>query len=90
MNVKQLCAHITNFGFDLVGAEFAFDVKYHIAKEMAGNRTSLIWVRDQDAPLMIGNPSTLGCYRSLIEAEDYSYLMNDGGVIQIALTYEGR
>ena len=90
MNVKQLCAHITNFGFDLVGAELALDVKYHIAKEMAGNRTSLIWVRDQDAPLLIGNPSTLDCYRSLIEAKDYSYLMNDGGVIQIALTYDGR
>ena len=90
MNVKQLCAHITNFGFDLVGAELALDVKYHIAKEMAGNRTSLIWVSDQDAPLLIGNPSTLDCYRSLIEAKDYSYLMNDGGVIQIALTYDGR
>ena len=90
MNVEQLCAQITNFGFDLVGAELALDAKPHIAREISGNRTSLIWVRDRNAPLMIGNPSTLDCYRSLVEAKDYSYLMNDGEVIQIALTYDGR
>lgn len=39
---------------------------------------------------MTGCPSTVDCYRSLIKASDYSYLMNDGGVIQIALTYDGR
>ena len=90
MNVEKLCAHITNFGFDLIGAELALDAKPHVAEEVSGNRKSLIWVRDRDAPLMIGNPSTFDCYRSLVEARDYSYLMNDGGVIQIALTYEGR
>lgn len=89
MNVEKLCAHITNFGFDLIGAELALDAKPHVAEEDSGNRKSLIWVRDRDAPLMIGNPSTFDCYRSLIEAKDYSYLMSDGGVIQIALTYDG-
>ena len=49
-----------------------------------------MWVRDRDRPLMVENPSTIDCYRTLIEAQDYSYLMNDGAVIQIALTYDGR
>ena len=89
MNVEKLCAHITNFGFDLVGAELALDANPHIAKEISGNRKSLIWVRDQRAPLMIANPSTFDCYRSIIKTKDYSYLMSDGGVIQIALTYDG-
>lgn len=38
---------------------------------------------------MIDNPSTVGDYISIIEKRDYSYLMNDGGVIQIAFVYDG-
>ena len=79
MNVEKLCTHITNFGFDLVGAELALDANSHVATKMSENRTSLKWVRSRDIPLMVGNPSTFDGYRSLIETKDYSYLMNDGG-----------
>ena len=90
MNVEKLCTHITNFGFDLVGAELALDANSHVATKMSENRTSLKWVRSRDVPLMIGTPSTFDGYRSLIETKDYSYLINDGGVIQIALKYDGK
>lgn len=42
MNVEKLCEHITRFGFDLVGAEFALDAKPHIPTKISHNRTSLM------------------------------------------------
>lgn len=87
MNVKNLCKDITDFGFALVESGFALDANFHVADE---NKKTLMWVRDRREPVMIDDPSNINCYLSLIEKRDYSYLMSDGGVIQIAFAYDGR
>ncbi len=48
-----------------------------------------MWVRDENSSLMTANPSKVGDYLSLLERRDYSYLMHDGGIIQIAFIYDG-
>ena len=90
MKVGRLCRHITELGFALIEKGFALDAQVHVTCKRPGNRKSLMWSRDRNERLMIDDPSNVDCYLSLIERKDYSYLMNDGGVIQIAVTYHGR
>jgi len=88
MNVEALCKRITDFGFMLLGAEFALDVKPHVIKGLPAKKKALQWARREDSPLMAGNPSRISDYLSIVETRDYSYLMNDGGVIQIAFVFD--
>ena len=90
MNIETLCRHVTYFGFTLLGAEFALDAKQHKIKSLSTTKKSLIWTREKDSPLMIENPSRIRNYLSILQRQDYSYLMNDGGVIQIAFVYDGN
>ena len=87
MNVESLCKRVTQFGFMLLEAEFALDAKPHKIENLTATQKSLIWVRESDGTLMSGNPSKIGDYLSLLERREYSYLMYDGGVIQIAFIY---
>lgn len=83
MSVESLCRRVTNFGFTLLGADFALDARQHKVEHMSQTRKVLTWVRDEDATLITG--SQIGDYLSLLERQDYSYLMSDGGIIQVAL-----
>ena len=89
MSAETLCKRITQFGFTLVGAGFALNARHHKIERLSATRKSLKWVRDRNASLMTANPSKVGDYLSLLERQDFSYLMHDGGVIQIAFIYDG-
>lgn len=86
MNVAALCRRIMKFGFMLLGAEFALDVNSHVIKGLPAKKKELVWDRKKGLPLMAGN--RISDYLSIVETRDYSYLMNDGGVIQIAFVFD--
>jgi hypothetical protein len=86
MNVEALCRRVTEFGFTLLAADFAIDARQHKVERLSRTRKSLRWVRDDDAALI--TESQIGDYLSLLERQDYSYLMYDGGVVQVGLTFE--
>ncbi len=88
MSVGRLCRDITNFGFNMIEAEFAWDANVHKVDQISANKEALIWVQNQDLHAMIEIPSRVNDYCSLIASKDYSYLMNDGGIIQTAYMYD--
>ena len=90
MSIEALCHRITAFGFTLLEAEFALDAKSHKINNLSKTEKSLMWVREDDSSLMIDNPSRISDYLSILQRQDYSYLMNDGGVIQIAFVYDSN
>ena len=87
MNVGALSRRVTEFGFTLLASGFALDARQHKVDILSRNRKSLTWVRNDDAALIIG--SQIGDYLSLLERQDYSYLMNDGGIVQVGFTFVG-
>lgn len=86
MNVGELCRRITEFGFMLFDAEFALAVNPHVIEGLPAKKKKLLWAREKGSPLRAG--SQISDYLSIVEARDYSYLMNDGGVIQIAFVFD--
>ena len=90
MKIESLCRRVTRFGFTLLGEAFALDAKPHKIQSLSTTVKSLIWVRENDSRLMIDNPSRISDYLSILKRQDYSYLMNDGGVIQILFVYDGN
>jgi hypothetical protein len=90
MSLVALCRRVTRFGFTLLEAEFALDARQHKIETLSATRESLTWTRDSSDTLMIGSPSRVDDYLSLLERQEYSYLMHDGGIIQISFVYEGN
>jgi hypothetical protein len=88
MRVESLCKRITQFGFTLLETDFALDARSHQVDKLSRTKKSLTWARESSAPMVIGSPAKIADYLSLLERQDYSYLMNDGGVIQIAFVYD--
>lgn len=90
MRAETLCKRVTNFGYKLLEAEFALDVKAHTVNSISRTEKSLIWVRNPSDKLIIANPPRVGDYLSLLERKEYSYLMHDGGIVQIAFTCQNH
>lgn len=89
MSIAALARRITQFGFDLLGNEFALDARAHVTERLSNTLSSLIWSReDPDASLIIDDPARIMDYIALIERKEYSYLMHDGSIIQISYTYD--
>jgi hypothetical protein len=88
MNVEALCRRVTQFGFILLGADFAMDARQHSVEWLSATRKSVMWARDSLNSLMVENPSHVGDYLSILEKREYSYLMRDGGVLQIAFVFD--
>lgn len=89
MTVGRLCRRITEFGFALLASECALDARSHQVNRLSATRSSLAWVRDAN-PLMARSPARAKDYFLLLERNDYSYLMNDGGIIQISFIFNGN
>ena len=87
-NVGALSQRVTEVGFKLVENERAIDAKFHSVENVSKTRRELMWVRGRPNSIIIRNPATASDYIRLIESEDYSYLMEDGGIVQVALTYD--
>lgn len=84
MSVEALCKRVTEFGFKLLEHEFALDARQHTVARKSASTKDLIWAREGDRPLIFPNPLRVADYLSLIEKLEYSYLMRDGALIQIA------
>ncbi|WP_296595427.1 DUF2290 domain-containing protein [Phenylobacterium sp.] len=90
MSVAALARRITQFGFDLLGSEFALDARAHVAESLSSTRSALMWVRDHpDASLIIDDPARILDYLALLERKEYSFLMHDGAIVQVSYTFEG-
>jgi hypothetical protein len=88
MTAESLCARVTEFGFTLLGADFALDARQHKIEKLSATQKSLTWVRGGGGKIITG--LKIYDYLSLLERQEYSYLMNDGGIIQLAFIFNGR
>jgi hypothetical protein len=88
MTTEATCRQVAQFGFTMLENEFALDARQHVVRSLSATRKSLMWARNVDATLTTGNPARLGDYISLLGNREYSYLMNDGGMIQIAYIFD--
>src|SRR5690348_7515281 len=88
MTPEAIGRHVTQFGFTMLENGFALDARQHIVHNLSSTRKSLMWARSPGSAFIIGNPARLEDYISLLSSQQYSYLMNDGGVVQIAYIFE--
>jgi hypothetical protein len=88
MSAETICWRVTRFGFTLLGNEFALDARQHFVEQHTAARKSVTWVRTGDHSLMTSNPARIEDYITLLANQEYSYLMHDGGVIQVAYTFD--
>jgi hypothetical protein len=89
MTAEILCVRATRFGFALLENEFAIDVRQHFVERQSATRKAVMWVRSRDNSPIVSNPVRLEDYVSLLLKREYSYLMHDGGIIQIAYIFNG-
>lgn len=90
MSVPSLARRITQFGYQLLGNDFALDARTHVHQKLSHTRSSLMWTRsDPNASLIIDDPARILDYMALLDRKEYSYLMNDGAILQISYTYDG-
>jgi hypothetical protein len=88
MTTEATCRQVAQFGFTMLENGFALDARHHVVRSLSATRKSLMWARNVDATLITGNPARLDDYISVLGNHEYSYLMNDGGVIQIAYIFD--
>jgi hypothetical protein len=88
MTVHTLASRITRFGFDLIAEEFALDARYHRASQVSASSHTIVWDRDPRSPVWCSCPATLADYRAIIASKDYSYLLMDGAVVQVLMTFD--
>jgi hypothetical protein len=88
MTTEATCRQVAQFGFTMLENEFALDARQHVVRSLSATRKSLMWARNVDATLITDNPARLEDYISVLGNREYSYLMNDGGVIQIAYIFD--
>lgn len=86
MSAEALCKRVTQFGFTLLEHEFALDARQHTVDRLRGSTKALIWARTGDQTLITSNPLRVADYLALLEKQEYSYLMRDGAMVQIAYT----
>jgi hypothetical protein len=89
MSVPALARRITEFGFDLLSSEFALDARQHVTASLSTTHSSLMWQRDDpNGSLIIDDPARIMDYLALIERKEYSYLMDDGAIVQVSYIFE--
>ena len=89
MTVAAISRKISNFGFSLLEKGFALDAKSHPIQSLSRSRSVLMWTRDDPAAsLIIDNPPKISDYLYLLDQREYSFLMLDGGIVQVAFTYD--
>ncbi len=86
MSAEALCNRVTQFGFTLVAHDFALDAKQHIINRLSGSTKALIWARTENGTLITPNPLRVADYLALLAKQEYSYLMRDGAIVQVAYT----
>jgi hypothetical protein len=90
MSAEALCKRVTEFGFKLLEHGFALDARQHTVARRSNSTKDLIWARDGAQALIISTPLRVADYLSLIERLEYSYLMHDGALVQIAYIIKNK
>jgi hypothetical protein len=88
MTTEAKCRHVAQFGFAMLENGFALDAQQHVVRSLSATRKSLMWARNVDVALITDSPAHLEDYISILDNREYSYLMNDGGVIQISYIFD--
>lgn len=86
MSAEALCKRVTQFGFTLLEHGIALDARQHTVTRLGGSTKSLIWARTAGQTLMTASPLRLADYLALLERQEFSYVMRDGAIVQIAYT----
>lgn len=89
MTAEALCSRVTDFGFKLLEHEFALDARHHAVNRISSTMKEVIWARNGTGGLMVSNPFRIDDYLSLLSGKEYSYLMLDGALVQVAYTMSG-
>lgn len=93
MGAPTFCNFINGFFASLKAEELIWAFNHHRTKRM-GDGTSRVWWRGSEDTGNFqdwdGNKVEIGEYRDALERKDYSFLLNDGGIVQILLDYEGK
>jgi hypothetical protein len=89
MSVERLCSRITSLGFDLLANDFALDARPHKVEQFSAQQKTLMWTRNPLNSLMSGNPAKVSDYITILENQEYSYLMRDGAALQISYIFNG-
>jgi hypothetical protein len=88
MTAESTSKRITQFGFDLLGAEYALDARAHNVEKLTATQKSVMWVRDKNNSLMTSSPLRVADYLFVLKNQEYSFLMRDGGIVQVAYIFD--
>lgn len=93
MGAPTFCKLINGFCSSLKEKELISEFRQHHTKSM-GDRISRVWWRGSEDIGNLegwdGSKVEIGEYREALERQDYSFLLNDGGVVQMLLDYRGK
>lgn len=90
MTAEAVCRKASHFGFLLLGEGFALGAKQHYVSAVSANEKEVSWCRAVGGPIYINNPSTINDYLNILERGDYSFIMSDGGVVQLSYSFSGN
>lgn len=92
MSAPTACKRINDFCSSLEAADLIWECRQHHTRPMG--RIKRVWWRgSEDAHNFEGRGGSkveVGEYLTALEKRDYSFLLNDGGIVQMQLDYRGN
>lgn len=87
MKPSTIARKLTDLGFALLQENLALDAKAHISSAVGRDRYRISWVRDDNlgGSLISSSPFMIAEYIQTLRDHEYSYLLSDGGLIQISI-----
>lgn len=93
MGAPASCKLINDFFPSLEEENLIWEFRQHHTKDMGSGIKRVWWRGSEDTSNYadwVGNNVEIGEYRDALERQDYSFLLNDGGIAQILLDYDGN
>ncbi|GAA0586727.1 DUF2290 domain-containing protein [Rhizomicrobium electricum] len=90
MNAESLCSRVSSFGYFLLEKGYAQNANPHKVIKGPSHRKDVIWVRSSvSGNLVSACPARLVDYLALLRAGDFSFVLDDGSIVQIAYIFDG-